>query len=222
MFFKKHNKALCCLIFSMLCCNITIANSKLIELYLQPFSNPIVKKEKKENSSNKLKKVFKLSDSTLHPLGPRTLREHTTSLLSQSDFWKKENKVIDRAVWKSLELFSGAETLQNSLMSKIDSTKTLLGEAVFAKILSEPTTDFNLILKRQSIIRELAQNEALYNEVEKILEIVQQNEENMLRFWEAGSKNSELMDSKVYWSILPKNGFFGKGKNLYKGPRLLK
>jgi DNA mismatch repair protein MutS len=94
------------------------------------------------------------------------------------------NTVIDQTSWQDLELLCGPKSdVSHYVAAKIDRTKIEAGKAIFFKKIIEPTNDKNILLGNQEIIRELCDNEELFNELEVEVERLQKAEGVILSLW---------------------------------------
>lgn len=100
---------------------------------------------------------------------------------------------------KELELFfaQGANS-QNHLFSKINHTSTSMGQAILAKMLVEPLDDLQQLRNRQAFVRELVNNETLFNELNDLLKSLATKESDLLSFWQKNNPISEHIIKQLY------------------------
>lgn len=93
------------------------------------------------------------------------------------------NVLNDTTTWQDLSLFSGARAGQASLVEKIHRTNTQVGKALFACMLANPLSEIAELKKRQAIIREMTENQELYDQLSLHLDQIACVESLMLSFW---------------------------------------
>lgn len=115
-----------------------------------------------------------------------------------------ENSCYTSAMfWQNTELFCGQNTLSAHLLSKINRTTTEVGYIMLSKKIAEPTTDINESKKSQDIVKELIENEELFNALDSILKEYVKIESDLLTFW----------DQKVFYNLF--------GSDFYYPPEFL-
>jgi DNA mismatch repair protein MutS len=94
--------------------------------------------------------------------------------------------ILNEYAWDDLKLFYGTTTEPGyHLMSRINKTTTVLGEAALATLLVTPTSDIQLLQERQYILK------AFLNDFEQVkrlttqLKIYQNAEQGVVSFWTA-------------------------------------
>ena len=94
------------------------------------------------------------------------------------------NTVLDHTSWQDLELLCGPKSdVTHYVAAKINRTKMEAGKAIFFKKIIEPTTDTQVLLGNQEIIRELCENETLFEELEVEIERLRKAEGVILSLW---------------------------------------
>ena len=91
--------------------------------------------------------------------------------------------VLDTITWKDLELLCGKVDRSVYLGSIVDRTETEIGKATLFYILSNPITDITTLINRQEIVRELVNNNTLFEELCNALQQIKKIENVMLSFW---------------------------------------
>lgn len=118
-----------------------------------------------------------------------------------------------RAMLKDLDIFIGTgKSTKENLLTIINRTETLFGEAALAKMMSAPLTDIKQLRNRQALIQELVTNEKLFNKLSDILENVKDKENEILSFWQE--------DDKITQKVLQRL-FFAPGSPNNKSPLML-
>jgi len=119
-----------------------------------------------------------------------------------------------KAVGKTLENYSLAELgiVNNddsvngvSVCSALDKTETAAGSAVLSALLSNPVSDLSVIKKRQTIVQFLLENDAIFNELDRLLKGVKEGQNSLLNCWNEEANLDANMRSVLY---SPKNSRF--------------
>lgn len=107
-----------------------------------------------------------------------------------------------RTAINEIQAFYGSdENPSNNLFSKIDYTKTALGQAVLAKTFTQPIGSTKLLQKRQDFIRELVNNKQLFDTVNDTLEQFAAKESDLLSLWQSDSPIDKKMMKNFYINI---------------------
>jgi len=136
----------------------------------------------------KRKMAFELLSNTKNP---QEADATITNLLQELEIFTNRNK-------------PGAP----SVFSSLNKTNTVFGEVTLAYILANPTDDAQELTKRQAIIRELVDNEELFQSLETSLKNVRTAEDGFLAFTCETIKEQERIkqaqkDGVNYFSFLP-------------------
>jgi DNA mismatch repair protein MutS len=103
--------------------------------------------------------------------------------IAQNHELKENNVLSDITTWKDLNLFAGQKDITQYLADKIDRTHTCFGKAQLYTMLSQPSTDFELLKQRQEIIKLMLDNPNLYNQLNDALQKLKETENLFLSFW---------------------------------------
>jgi len=95
----------------------------------------------------------------------------------------QQNGVIDPDTWSDLNLFAGKKDLSIYVCSKLDRTVTELGKVNFFGMVANPTQNVEDITKTQNIIKELVQNQKLFEASQKAIRKIEKSENVTLSFW---------------------------------------
>lgn len=96
----------------------------------------------------------------------------------------KNSTVLDTTSWQDLEILCGPkEHLASYLAKKIDRTYTEMGRVNFYKKIVTPIASKEELLKIQTIVRELTENNTLFENICKEFEELQKTEGCLLSFW---------------------------------------
>lgn len=102
---------------------------------------------------------------------------------------------------KDLELFVNENASKDaSILSSIDRTQTTFGKVHLAHLLANPTRSLDELTKRQTIIRELVENEELFNHLDRLLTKVKDSENGLFSLWQAEDETAQ--------DYIQKNFFF--------------
>lgn len=94
-----------------------------------------------------------------------------------------ENILDDTVTWDDLNLFRGGKDTSLYLAQKIDHTSTEMGKVIFYSLLAQPTCDVVKLQKRQLVIKELINNEQLFESLEDSFLKIKKVENLTLSFW---------------------------------------
>lgn len=146
----------------------------------------------KNNETIELQKV-ELSDAEKRQLAFNMLAQHSA--------YKNTNigPVIDKNFVIKMELLCGGDNGKISLFSHINRTHTVFGEAALARLLAQPVTDISTLKARQAIIKELVENEELFNHLDAELQKIKQVEHYMLSYWKEENKINAHLAEKLYY-----------------------
>jgi len=114
---------------------------------------------------------------------------------------KSDTEVFTDEYWDDLELFSGpAKDKRLSLFRQLNQTKSIFGEVVLQKMLTQPTVDADLIEKRQTAIKELVSDEQLLQKLTDIDKDFGEQEDQLLSFWKKENPFNEQIYKQVYFN----------------------
>ena len=111
---------------------------------------------------------------------------------------KHDNDIIKENVYDDLEVFKGIDKSENSILNSIDRTKTISGKILFKNLLNNPTTNIEVLKKRQNIIKELTNNKLLENINKKLEELCPLEKTLIWLLKDKTSEERKLIDS-VYF-----------------------
>jgi DNA mismatch repair protein MutS len=134
---------------------------------------------------------------------PRNYTEITLALFNQSsptkNFITQPNLTkTSKKLFKNLEILCGEHLPSSHLLSKIDRTLSYSGRMTLACMLMQPTNDTQELKRRQSIIRELIENEKAFNKLNKTLSEYKKLEQHLLNFFSEKTFN-KLFGSENYF-----------------------
>ncbi len=108
-----------------------------------------------------------------------------------------------RNVIKDLELFYAHDDSSpaNNLFSRINYTSTLMGEAVFAKMVASFSADLPSLKKRRAFIELLLNNQDLFDKLEAVIDQVRQKEAAALSFWHDDGPTTKNFIKSLYYDV---------------------
>ena len=106
--------------------------------------------------------------------------------------------IIEKNVYRDLEIFEGLENKDDSIFNIIDKSTTLIGKLYLRNIINNPTDNLEILKKRQNILHKIDDN--LYKSIKNKLDTIKELEKDII--WILRNKTSEenkLIDS-VYFN----------------------
>ncbi len=94
-----------------------------------------------------------------------------------------ETGILNKNSWSDLSLFeSVSEEKSVTLLGILNNTQTVMGEIKLAQMLTQLTDDIQQLKKRQAIVKELVENETLFDDLDEALKDMKKHEEAFLSF----------------------------------------
>ena len=115
---------------------------------------------------------------------------------------------INETLFGDLDIFQSQD--ENTVIRKLNYCKTPFGFEVLKKIIKTPITNIELLKKRQAYIEHIVNNEEVYLDLGKNLEIVGDNYKNIL--WFMYNHDDELLQFAIQQSLV-ENGTEGDQVN---------
>ena len=119
-------------------------------------------------------------------------------IMNQIIKYDEKNKLSEEILY-DIELLKGTYgNYQDSIMSKIDKTSTIMGKNNLENILVKPLKNIDELNKRQNIIKKIL----LSKDFEKInnhLQEIKENENNVLWLWKKNDKEVDKFLESVYF-----------------------
>jgi len=182
------------------------------DVYLRSFATQA--EEQKEAIAAEAKK-----DTPAHEIRPAQLDVATirkvifNNILAKSDQLSAAQQamepILNEYSWGDLKLFYGTTTSPGyNLISRINHTTTILGEAVLATLLVTPTSDIAVLQERQQILKLLLNNPSQIETLKNQLKTYQDAEQSMLSLW----TTRDPLYSKDYVNYM-EDKFYAKGNN---------
>ena len=109
-----------------------------------------------------------------------------------------------RYLMHDLEIFfvPDAKDCNQTIFAQIDFTRTVFGEAALARILLSPTTDIIQLKARQDLVRELIENETLFNKLDELIYRVKEIEGKLLSYWDEVDQVTKSTIDQLYYERL--------------------
>jgi len=131
-------------------------------------------------------------------------RELVFTLLAQNEERNNddtiENNKLLRTALEDLEIFyAPGRDYPETVFAHLNNTRTVFGEAVLAKIIGNPQADVELLQNRQAFIKELIEDESLFNELDGLMYKVHKAEDNILSFWKKESAPTQKAIDSLYF-----------------------
>jgi DNA mismatch repair protein MutS len=140
-------------------------------------------------------------NSDINPLLERSLRSTIFSIFSSDQNISQENSEISTELtWKDLEVFCGGalNNREKHLFAKLDKTETAFGRVVLTRMLSDQTTDIKTLEQRQSIVKELINDNELFQEIDSSLKKFGEVEPLAMTLWQKEGALAEQLMQGLY------------------------
>lgn len=95
--------------------------------------------------------------------------------------------IIEKNVYRDLEIFEGLENKDDSIFNIIDKSTTLIGKLYLRNIINNPTDNLEILKKRQNILHKIDDN--LYKSIKNKLDTIKELEKDII--WILRNKTSE-------------------------------
>jgi DNA mismatch repair protein MutS len=113
---------------------------------------------------------------------------------------KEENEIIDNNVYDDLEIFKGLDNPNNSIFNTINKTKTIFGRNLLKISLNNPTTNIDLLKKKQQIIKKLLKDEDKFKQIQERIESIAKLQDTLLWTLKPKSIEEEKIFEAVYFN----------------------
>jgi hypothetical protein len=135
----------------------------------------------------------------IHPLTERDKQEVIYNLFASREGHTPDCPSISTLA-KDLELFVGqGANPHKHVLEKISHTRTTFGHAKLAHMLANPLTDINQLQKRQNLIKKLLDDQELFDQIEKLLQQIQQTENNFFSYWKTEKATQDFLDKRLFF-----------------------
>ena len=144
-----------------------------------------IPKTNKYESSKIILKILKQSKREIHG-APETLNG--------------SEEIINSSFIEDLSIFhSNKIHFSDSLFSKINNTRTNIGEIMLAKILINPSTQIEKLQKRQRKIKNLLENENQFKEIDRTLLEIRSVENEFWSLWKEFDLESQKILNELFY-----------------------
>lgn len=135
---------------------------------------------------------------------PQKVKVHNAAfnIIGSSESSFKTNKILeDLVTWQDLNLFTGKDVHEGSLVDLAIPTQTEIGKAWASVCLANPTDNISEIHVVQAVVKELVENEQLFNSLEVALEEFHENENKLLSFYVNDSLGTSFSNQGAYLKL---------------------
>ena len=126
--------------------------------------------------------------------------------------------IINKNILLDLEIFiDNNNTLENTVFSRLNKTKSLFGESYLIEMLKKPIRDIDILQRRQCIVKTMLNNTQLQTVLNKNLKDFSKIESNILWFWKQYTEGDESMNDLVYFNfpyLTYLNDYLNKNDNI--------
>ena len=113
---------------------------------------------------------------------------------------EENNNIIDQNAYIDLEIYSGLDNVNHSIFNSINKTKTIFGKALLKINLNNPTTNIDVLKKKQKIIKNLLKDEDKFKKIQECLESISKLENTLLWTLKEKSIEEEQIFQTVYFN----------------------
>ena len=114
---------------------------------------------------------------------------------------QKISPIINDNILIDLEIFvDNDNNVENTIFSRINSTKSLFGENYLIEMLKNPIRDIDILERRQCIVKSIIQNKELSHILNSKLKYFSGIESDLMWFWKSMDDGSS-MDHLVYYDF---------------------
>ena len=184
--------------------------TQIADNYIRSFSTKA--EEEKDNIAFPTKK-----NTPDHEIRPATLDAATirkvifNNILTKgkelSLLEEQRESILNEYAWADLKLFYGTTTEPAyNLMSRINRTNTIIGEAALTTLLVTPTSNIEVLHYRQNILRTFLNNKEQTKKLDEHLRTYKDAEQSMISFW----TTTDPLFTKEYRKYM-EGKFYAKG-----------
>ncbi len=159
---------------------------------------PELKKEHELNNSDRMHLINKKIDEQI-------ITEIYSDIIDRKQFYNNNSIIeVNDYVYNDIEFLHDHYLNENNgIFNKIDFCKTNIGKLLLKKILLSPTSNIDILTKRQNIITSLKN---VKDKLNPLINRISELENELLWFWNSSNmKHIESMDSLMYFNydIIP-------------------
>lgn len=157
------------------------------------------------------KEINKLLDENLNKLTPQEVDMISKNIISRNEWFNnieyatsnfEKNKIqSNNNLFEDLEIFiSYNHDVNDTVYKEINHTRTKLGDHYYQQLLSNPTKDTTILLNRQQKIKSLLENPEKHQKIMKLLEQLNQYQNDGLWIWKEQSQEFKQILQMLYFT----------------------
>ncbi len=157
------------------------------------------------------KEINKLLDENLNKLTPQEVDMISKNIISRNEWFNnleyatsnfEKNKIqSNNNLFEDLEIFiSYNHDVNDTVYKEINHTRTKLGDHYYQQLLSNPTKDTTILLNRQKKIKSLLENPEKHQKIMKLLEQLNQYQNDGLWIWKEQSQEFKQILQMLYFT----------------------
>lgn len=190
--------------------NAQITYQEVGDSYINSFGLVEAQKEQSEDSFSENNTEKKKLDLTVPVISEHEKRQRLFGLHARNEKEQFANALTNEALrvtLKDLDVYYGSgRDSKKTLMNEFE-CNTIFGEAELAYLLAHPSSDIAALQKRQALVKELVENETLFNQVSAILDTAKKSESGFFSFWQPNDPVSEKVFKDLYFARRGLNTF---------------
>lgn len=191
-----------------------ITYQEIGDSYINSFG--VIEAQPKADASHATdKKDKKKLDLSIPVLSEHEKRQHIFGLQARNEKQEAGDSLTNEALrvtLNDLDVYYGSgRDQQKTLMNELGCA-TFFGEAELAYLLAHPSADIQILQKRQALVKELVENEQLFNSLSAILENAKKAESGFFSYWQTTDPVSEQLFKDLYFA---RAGFKNLNDNAY-------
>lgn len=193
--------------------NAQITYQEVGDSYISSFG--VVEAQQSAAVNTDTDKDKKKLDLSLPVLSEYEKRERLFGIQSRNEKQQAANPLINEALritLKDLDVYYGSGRDSKKTLMNEFACNTVFGDAELAYMLAHPSSDINALQKRQALIKELVENEELFNQLSEILDNAKKAESGFFSYWQPNDPVSEKLFKDLYFA---RAGFNKLNNNTY-------
>lgn len=192
--------------------NAQIAYQEVGDSYISSFG--VVEAQKPTANSQTAKGKKKL-DLSVPVLSEHEKRQRFFGIQARNEKEQAADSLTNEALrvtLKDLDVYYGSgRDPKKTLMNEFECS-TIFGEVELAYLFAHPFSDIKTVQKRQALIKELIENEQLFDKLSAILENAKKAESGFFSYWQTNDPVSEKLFKDLYFA---RTGFNTLNDNPY-------
>ena len=194
--------------------NVQITYQEIGDSYISSFGVVEVQQKPTTNSQTDKKEKKKL-DLSIHVLTEHEKRQRIFGIQARNEKKEAANALTNdalRVTLKDLDVYYGSGRDPKKTLMREFECSTIFGEAELAYLFAHPSSDIQTLQKRQALVKELVENEQLFNQLSAILENAKKSESGFFSYWQSNDPVSEQLFKDLYFA---RAGFKNFNDNQY-------